>query len=63
MTSVSDSAPSSWTKARRLRRALRKHWAAKILSLLLAIAIWFLVRGLQQAESHPTRPVPRAMTR
>jgi len=33
-----------------MRHALKKNWTAKILALLLAVAIWFLIKGLQEAE-------------
>ena len=36
-----------------MRHALKKNWTPKIVSLILAIAIWFLIRGLQEAEGPP----------
>jgi hypothetical protein len=45
-----------------MRLKLTKNWVAKILSLLLATAIWFLIKGYLKDPMDPNDPdyIPKA---
>ena len=46
-----------------MRLKLTKNWVAKVLSLLLATAIWFLIKGYLNDPKSPNDPdyIPKAI--
>ena len=43
---------------KKMKKLLTHNWIAKITSLLVAIAIWYLVKDHAQGPSDPFFPVP-----
>ena len=44
-----------------MKLTLPKHWVAKLLSLALAIAIWFLIKDYLNGDPIDTSNAPRAL--